>query len=61
MGKIYTVTSCLVELNRLKRAFDLAKAVSNVDEVAKLNREIAEWMTIAAELEGKFPGFSSRC
>ena len=55
VGKIYTVTSCLVELNRLKRALDLAKAVSDVDEVAKLNGEIADWMAIAAELEGKFP------
>jgi arginyl-tRNA synthetase len=55
VGKIYTVTSCLVELNRLKRALDLAKAIGNVDEVAKLNTEIADWMAIAAELEGKFP------
>jgi arginyl-tRNA synthetase len=55
VGKIYTVTSCLVELNRLKRALDLAKAVSNVDDVTRLNGEIADWMAIAAELEGKFP------
>jgi arginyl-tRNA synthetase len=55
VGKIYTVTSCLVELNRLKRALDLAKAVSNVDEVTKLNRDIADWMGIASELEAKFP------
>jgi len=55
VGNIYTVTSCLVELNRLKRAVDLAKAVSNVDEVARLNGEIADWIAIAAELEGKFP------
>jgi arginyl-tRNA synthetase len=55
VGKIYTVTSCLVELNRLKRAVDLAKAVGNVDDVARLNREITDWMAIAAELETKFP------
>jgi len=55
VGRIYTVTSCLVELNRLKRALDLAKAVSNVDEVARINGEIADWMAIAAELEAKFP------
>ena len=55
VGKIYTVMSCLVELNRLKRALDLAKAVSNVDDVARLNGEIADWMAIAAELEAKFP------
>jgi arginyl-tRNA synthetase len=55
VGEIYTVTSCLVELNRLKRALDLAKAVSNVDEVTRLNGEIADWVAIAAELEAKFP------
>jgi arginyl-tRNA synthetase len=55
VGNIYTVTSCLVELNRLKRAVDLAKVVANVDEVVRLNGEIADWMSIAAELEGKFP------
>jgi len=55
VGKIYTVTSCLVEINRLKKALELAKAVSNVDEVAKINREIDDWVSIAAELKEKFP------
>jgi arginyl-tRNA synthetase len=55
VGKIYTITSCLVEINRLKRALELAKAVSSLDEVAKINKEIDEWMSIAAELEEKFP------
>jgi arginyl-tRNA synthetase len=55
VGKIYTVTSCLVEINRLKKTLELAKAVSNVDEVAKINREIDDWVSIAAELKEKFP------
>ena len=55
VGKIYTVTSCLVEINRLKKALELAKAVSNVDEVAKINREIDDWVSIAAELKEKYP------
>ena len=55
VGKIYTVTSCLVELNRLRRALDSAKAASNAEEVSRLNGEISEWMSIAAELETKFP------
>jgi arginyl-tRNA synthetase len=55
VGKIYTVTSCLVEINRLKRALELAKAVSSLDEVAKINGEIDDWVSIAAELEEKFP------
>ena len=55
VGKIYTVTSCLVELNRLKRAVDSAKGVGNVEEVTRLNKEITDWVGIAAELEAKFP------
>jgi arginyl-tRNA synthetase len=55
VGKIYTITSCLVEINRLKKELALAKAVSSFDEVAKLNKEIDEWVSIAAELEEKHP------
>jgi arginyl-tRNA synthetase len=55
VGKIYTITSCLVEIKRLKGALELAKAVSPPDEVAKINREVDDWMSIAAELQEKFP------
>ena len=55
VGKIYTVTSCLVEINRLKRARDLAVAVQSADDLVKANKEIDEWMSIAAELKGKYP------
>jgi arginyl-tRNA synthetase len=55
VGKIYTITSCLVELNRLRRELELAKAVSPSDEVAKITKQIDEWMSIAVELEEKFP------
>jgi arginyl-tRNA synthetase len=55
VGRIYTITSCLVEINRLKKGLALAKAVSSIDEVAKINKEIDEWVSIAAELEEKFP------
>ncbi|TRO52999.1 arginine--tRNA ligase, partial [Candidatus Bathyarchaeota archaeon] len=53
VGKIYTVTSCLVELNRLKRELELAKTSS--EEAAKINGALVEWASIAAELEEKFP------
>jgi len=55
VGKIYTITSCLVEINRLKRALELAKTVSSLDEIAKINKEIDDWMSIAAELKEKYP------
>ncbi len=55
VGKIYTVTSCLVEINRLKRAREVAVAVRSAEELVKTNKEIDEWMSIAAELKEKFP------
>ncbi|MEM3694396.1 MAG: arginine--tRNA ligase [Candidatus Bathyarchaeia archaeon] len=55
IGKIYTITSCIIEINRLKRELERAKAVSAVDEIAKINRELDDWMSVAVELKEKFP------
>ncbi len=55
VGKIYTVTSCLVEINRLKKVRETAIAVHNPDDLMKANKEIDEWMTIASELKEKYP------
>ena len=55
VGKIYTVTSCIVEINRLKKARELAIAVQSSDDLVKANKEIDEWMSIAAELKEKYP------
>ncbi len=55
VGKIYTVTSCLIEINRLKKARELAIEVHSADELVKANKEIAEWMSIAVELKEKYP------
>jgi len=55
VGKIYTVTSCLVEINRLKRLRDQAIIAQSMDDLAKANKEIDEWMSIAAELKEKYP------
>ena len=55
VGEIYTITCCLVELNRLKRALASAEAAVASDDVAKINKELAEWTSIAGELEEKFP------
>jgi len=55
VGKIYTVTSCIVELQRLRKALNLAKTTSSSDEIAKITKDIDEWMSIAAELKEKFP------
>jgi arginyl-tRNA synthetase len=60
IGKIYTITSCLVELNRLKRLLKLQNAGSSADETIGLNKELSEWTGIAAELESKFPKLFDR-
>jgi arginyl-tRNA synthetase len=55
VGKIYTVTSCIVEISRLKKARELAIEIQSTDDFAKANKEIDEWMSIAAELKEKYP------
>jgi arginyl-tRNA synthetase len=55
IGKIYTITSCLVEINRLKRELERAKMVSAEEEIAKINRELDDWVSVAFELKQKYP------
>jgi arginyl-tRNA synthetase len=55
VGKIYTVTSCIVEINRQKRLKEKAIEEKNADDLAKANAELDEWVGIAAELKDKFP------
>ena len=55
IGEIYTVTSCIVEINRLKKELERAKTVNAEDEINKINRDLDEWVSIAAELRGKYP------
>ena len=55
VGKIYTITACLVELKRLNRQLELAKAIQPSEDVSKITKDLDEWMTIAAELEEKYP------
>lgn len=56
IGKIYTVTSCIVEINRLKKELDRAKQASAAaEEISKINRKLDDWMSIAVELKERFP------
>jgi arginyl-tRNA synthetase len=55
IGKIYTVTSCLAEINRLKKELERAKTVSADEEIAKINKDLDDWVSVAAELKQKFP------
>ncbi|MGQ9507453.1 MAG: arginine--tRNA ligase [Candidatus Bathycorpusculaceae bacterium] len=55
IGKIYTITSCLIEINRLKKELEKAKKTSLNEEVSKINRELDDWMSVAVELKERFP------
>jgi arginyl-tRNA synthetase len=55
IGNIYTITSCLIEINRLKKQLERAKLVSAEEEITKTNKELDEWVSIAAELKSRFP------
>jgi arginyl-tRNA synthetase len=55
VGRIYTVTSCLVEINRLRKELERAKTVSADEEFLKITRELDEWVSIAAELKDRYP------
>jgi arginyl-tRNA synthetase len=55
VGKIYTVTSCIVEINRLKKMRQSAVESQSIEELAKVNKDIDEWMSIAGELKEKYP------
>jgi arginyl-tRNA synthetase len=55
MGKIYTVTSCITEIDRLKKEIKRAKELGATDEASKLQQELSNWASVAAELSTKFP------
>ena len=55
IGAIYSVTSCLLEIRRLKNEMEKKRETSSVDDVVRIQRELDEWTSIAVELQGKFP------
>jgi arginyl-tRNA synthetase len=59
IGAIYAVTSCIMEVQRLKKAVETAKKIE-ATEVSKLQRELDEWASISAEMEQRFPEIFGR-
>jgi arginyl-tRNA synthetase len=55
VGKIYTVTCCIVEINRLKKEKEkiVITQTADTDAMAKINRELDEWTAVAVELKEK--------
>jgi arginyl-tRNA synthetase len=54
VGKIYTITCCLVEINRLRRKITKTEHSSS-DEISKMNVALQEWLSISKELKQKYP------
>lgn len=55
IGLIYTITSCIMEIRRLNREIKQARERSSTEENSRLQEELDDWMSVAVELEGKYP------
>jgi arginyl-tRNA synthetase len=53
IGVIYTITSCLIEVQRLKREIERAREHPTMEEVSKLQRELDDWISVAVDLQSK--------
>jgi len=59
IGGVYAVTSCIMEVQRLKKAVETAKNLED-EEVSKLQRELDEWISISADMQQRFPELFDR-
>jgi len=56
IGTIYSITSCMLEIHRLKREIaEARKDPGRAEALPLLQRELDDWIGVAAELEEKFP------
>ncbi|MDH5624386.1 MAG: arginine--tRNA ligase, partial [Candidatus Bathyarchaeota archaeon] len=56
----YAVTSCIMEIQRLKKEVERAKELSLNDDISRLQRELDDWTSVAVDLEGRFPKLLTR-
>jgi len=50
IGVIYTITSCIMEVHRLKKKIEQA-----TEETSELQQQLDDWMSVAEDLKSKFP------
>lgn len=56
IGTVYTVTSCIIEIQRFKKLLQNAKkSNAPTEETLKLQKQLDEWTSVAIEMEGKNP------
>jgi len=60
IGAIYAVTSCLLEIRRLKERIEQSRAHGENEETRKLQRELDDWVVVAADLNERFPRMFNR-
>ncbi|HML03764.1 MAG TPA: arginine--tRNA ligase [Candidatus Bathyarchaeia archaeon] len=54
IGTIYAVTSCIIEIQRLKRHLENAKKTeASTEETLRLQKQLDEWTSIAIEMENE--------
>ncbi len=54
IGIIYTITSCIIEIQRLKKQLENAKkANAPTEQTLKLQKQLDEWTSVAIEMEDK--------
>lgn len=56
IGAIYSITSCMLEIHRLKKAIAEARRdPDRAEDLQMIQRELDDWVAVAAELKEKFP------
>jgi len=60
IGIIYTITSCILEIRRLKGELERAKAVEDWERALRIQRELDDWVSVAAELRERAPQLYDR-
>ncbi len=60
IGAIYAITSCIMEIQRLKKEIERTKELSLPEELSKLHRELSDWTSVATDLEERFPNLFAR-
>ena len=54
IGAIYSITSCILEIERLKGEIEKAKVSQRIERLLNLQRSLDDWVSAAAELRGKY-------
>lgn len=55
IGSLYAVTSCLIEIQRLKNDLKKKEETYASEELDQLRKELDDWTSVAIELESKYP------